>query len=187
MGIEYLFMTVVGGVAHVWGAVVGAGLIKVVDDQLQVLLPRLIGTSGSYEVIVFGIVLVLVLKYLPDGLWSMVEKKLPRRPRVNDWQQAPRLPARARPTGGDLLLDVQAIRKEFGGLVAVNDISFQIRAGQIVGLIGPNGAGKSTTFNLITGVLGLTQGRVVFEGQRLDGLPSREIARRGVSRTFQHV
>ncbi|QKO22212.1 ATP-binding cassette domain-containing protein [Rhodoferax sp. BAB1] len=187
MGIEYLFMAVVGGVGHVWGALVGAGLIKVLDDQLQVLLPRLIGTSGSYEIIVFGIALVLVLKYLPDGLWSMVEKKLPRRQRRNDWSDAAPLPERAKPATGELLLDVQAIRKEFGGLVAVNDISFQIRAGQIVGLIGPNGAGKSTTFNLITGVLGMTRGHVVFAGEQLDGLPSREIARRGMGRTFQHV
>ena len=187
MGIEYLFMTVIGGVAHVWGALVGAGLIKLLDDQLQVLLPKLIGTSGSYEIIVFGIALVLVLKYLPDGLWSMVEKKLPRGQRTNDWGDAPALPERGKPAAGDLVLDVQAIRKEFGGLVAVNDISFQIRAGQIVGLIGPNGAGKSTTFNLITGVLGMTRGQVQFLGQRVDGQPSREIARHGMARTFQHV
>ena len=187
MGIEYLFMTVVGGVGYVWGAVVGAGLVKLVDDQLQVLLPRLIGTSGSYEVIVFGIVLVLVLKYLPDGLWSMVEKKLPRRQRTDDWHDAARLPERAKPAPGEPVLDVQAIRKEFGGLVAVNDISFQIRAGQIVGLIGPNGAGKSTTFNLITGVLPMTRGQVLFRGERVDGQPAREIARHGMARTFQHV
>jgi branched-chain amino acid transport system permease protein len=79
------------------------------------------------------------------------------------------------------------VRKQFGGLVAVNDVSFQIRAGDIVGLIGPNGAGKSTTFNLITGVLALTAGSVRFRGQAITGLPSRDIARRGMSRTFQHV
>ena len=77
MGIEYLFMTVVGGVAHVWGALAGAALTKLLDDQLQVLLPRLIGTSGSYEVIVFGIALVMMLKYQPDGLWDFVERRLP--------------------------------------------------------------------------------------------------------------
>ena len=79
------------------------------------------------------------------------------------------------------------MRKEFGGLVAVNDVSFQVRAGEILGLIGPNGAGKSTTFNLVTGVLPATRGEVRLRGERIDGLPSREIARRGVSRTFQHV
>ena len=187
MGIEYLFMTVVGGVGYVWGALTGALLTKLLEDQLQVLLPQWLGTSGSYEVIVFGIVLVLMLKFLPDGLWSFVDKRLPRAPRKEDWAAAPDLPARAKPAQGELVLDVQAIRKEFGGLVAVRDISFQIRAGQIVGLIGPNGAGKSTTFNLITGVLSLTRGDVVFRGQKIGGLRSREIAARGMSRTFQHV
>ncbi len=187
MGIEYLFMTVVGGVGHVWGAVTGALLTKLLEDQLQVLLPKLIGTSGSYETIVFGIVLVLTLKFLPNGLWSLVERRLPRTPRRLDWDGVAPLSERAKPATGELVLDVQAIRKQFGGLVAVNDISFQIKAGQIVGLIGPNGAGKSTTFNLITGVASLTRGQVVFRGDSISGLKSREIAARGMSRTFQHV
>ncbi len=187
MGIEYLFMTVVGGAGYVWGAITGALLTKLLEDQLQVLLPQWLGTSGSYEIIVFGIVLVLMLKFLPDGLWSFVDKRLPLAPRKEDWAGAPDLATRAKPAHGELVLDVQAIRKEFGGLVAVKDISFQIRAGQIVGLIGPNGAGKSTTFNLITGVLSLTRGDVVFRGQKIGGLRSREIAARGMSRTFQHV
>jgi branched-chain amino acid transport system permease protein len=187
MGIEYLFMTVVGGVGYVWGAIVGAGLIKLLDDQLQVLLPALIGTSGSYEVIVFGIALVLVLKYLPDGLWSVVARKLPRPPRAVDWHNAADLPARSKPAAGDVVLKVDKIRKQFGGLTAVNDISFDIQAGQIVGLIGPNGAGKSTTFNLITGVLSKTSGQVLFRGEDISALPSREISRKGMARTFQHV
>ena len=187
MGIEYLFMTVVGGVGYVWGAITGALLTKLLEDQLQVLLPMLIGTSGSYETIVFGIVLVLILKYLPNGLWSLVARKLPRPQRLVDWSGAAALAERSKPAAGELILDVQAIRKQFGGLVAVNDINFQIKAGQIVGLIGPNGAGKSTTFNLITGVLSLTSGQVVFRGEAIGGCRSREIAARGMSRTFQHV
>ena len=186
-GIEYLFMAVLGGAGYVWGAVTGAALTKLLEDQLQVLLPQLFGTSGSYETIVFGIVLVLVLKYLPDGIWSFVAQRLPKKPRPNDWDGAAPLEERSKPAPGDLVLDVRAVRKQFGGLIAVNDISFSVRAGQIVGLIGPNGAGKSTTFNLITGVLGLTTGEVRFRGDVVSGLPSREIARRGVARTFQHV
>ncbi len=187
MGIEYLFMTVVGGVGHVWGALTGATLTKLLDDQLQVLLPRLIGTSGSYEVIVFGIALVMMLKYQPDGLWDFVARRLPHPQREVDWGDAPALPESAKPAAGELLLDVRAARKEFGGLVAVNDVSFQVRAGEIVGLIGPNGAGKSTTFNLVTGVLPLTRGAVAFRGQTISGRPSRAIARCGIARTFQHV
>ena len=88
MGIEYLFMSVVGGVGYVWGALVGAGLVKLLDDYLQVALPALIGTSGSYEVIIFGVALVLVLKYLPDGLWSVVARKFPRAQRDVNWHDA---------------------------------------------------------------------------------------------------
>jgi branched-chain amino acid transport system permease protein len=186
-GIEYLFMAVLGGVGHVWGAFLGSAVVRVVEDELQVLLPKLIGTSGNFEVIVFGIVLVVVLKYAPDGLWSFAGRWTVRRDRPRDWEGAAALPARDKPGQGELLLDVQDVRKEFGGLVAVNDVSFQICAGDIVGLIGPNGAGKSTTFNLITGVLPLTRGAVHFRGEAVAGLPSREIARRGMSRTFQHV
>ena len=186
-GIEYLFMAVLGGVGQVWGAFLGAGVLKIVEDQLQTLLPKLIGTSGNFEIIVFGLVLIAVLKYAPDGLWTFVGRWLPAPRRTKDWANAPKLARRDKPVPGELLLDVHKVRKQFGGLVAVNDVSFQIRAGDIVGLIGPNGAGKSTTFNLITGVLSLTSGQVKFRGQSVAGLPSRDIARRGVSRTFQHV
>lgn len=187
MGIEYLFMTVVGGVGHVWGAITGALLTKLLEDHLQVLLPQLIGTSGSYETIVFGIMLVLTLKFLPHGLWSLVDRHLPKPQRAMDWAQALPLATRTKPAPGELVLDVQAVRKTFGGLVAVNDISFQIKAGQIVGLIGPNGAGKSTTFNLITGLLSLSKGQVMFRGQPISGQRSRVIASQGMARTFQHV
>ena len=186
-GIEYLFMAVLGGVGSVWGAFTGAALVKLTEDQLQVLLPKLIGTAGSYEIIVFGIVLVMVLKFAPDGVWPLLERWLPRRRARRALGEAQPLPARDKPQRGEPLLEAKAVRTAFGGLVAVNDISFTVRAGDIVGLIGPNGAGKSTTFNLVSGVLPLTSGEVWLRGQRVDGLPSREVARRGMSRTFQHV
>ncbi|MDB5856964.1 MAG: transporter-related protein [Ramlibacter sp.] len=186
-GIEYLFMVVLGGVGHVWGAFLGAGVVKLLEDQLQVLLPRLFGASGNFESIGFGVILVLVLKYAPDGLWTFISRWVPRAERPRDWAQAAPLPVRAKPTPGEPLLQVQAVRKQFGGLVAVNDVSFEIRAGEIVGLIGPNGAGKSTTFNLITGVLSLTSGQVLYRAEPIGGMASRNIARRGISRTFQHV
>jgi branched-chain amino acid transport system permease protein len=186
-GIEYLFIAVLGGVGNVWGAFLGSAVVRLVEDQLQVLLPKLIGTSGNFETVVFGVVLVAVLKYAPDGLWSFFARLAPAQQRLRDWGGAAPLPARDKPTRGELLLDVDKVRKQFGGLVAVNDVSFQVMAGEIIGLIGPNGAGKSTTFNLVTGVLGLTSGQVKFRGQPVGGLSSRAIAQRGMSRTFQHV
>ncbi|HTH79409.1 MAG TPA: branched-chain amino acid ABC transporter ATP-binding protein/permease, partial [Ramlibacter sp.] len=186
-GIEYLFMTVLGGVSHVWGAFLGAAVVKLTGDQLQVLLPKIIGTSGNFETIVFGIVLVAVLKYAPDGLWTFFSRWVPQVQRPRDWAGAAPLPQRDKPAHGEPLLEVGKVRKQFGGLVAVNDVSFDIRAGDIVALIGPNGAGKSTTFNLITGVLSLTSGSVTFRGGSIAGFPSRKIAALGISRTFQHV
>ena len=187
LGIEYLFMAVVGGVGSVWGAFTGAAVVKLIEDQLQVLLPRLLGTSGNYEMIVFGVMLVMVLKFAPKGLWPLFDALLPARRRPRDWAGAPPMEQRPKPKRGEVLLDVRALRKAFGGLVAVNDVSFTIRAGEIVGLIGPNGAGKSTTFGLISGLLPLTSGDVSLRGERISGLPSREVAQRGLSRTFQHA
>ncbi len=186
-GIEYLFMAVVGGVGHVWGAVLGAGILTILKDMLQGVLPKLLGANGNFEIIVFGVLLVLLLQYAREGLWPFVRKVWPSGPPVRAPEQAAALPVRQKPQAGELILDVRAARKEFGGLVAVNDVSFQVRAGEIVGLIGPNGAGKSTTFNLVTGVLPLTRGEVRYRGEAITNLPSREIVKRGIGRTFQHV
>lgn len=191
-GIEALFMAVVGGAASVWGALVGSAVVLIIKDQLQNWLPRLLDTNANFEMIVFGVLLVIVLQYARDGIWSYVVAPFQRRrdsraERLAPPPEAPLLPQRPRPVPGQMVLEVDTIRKEFGGLVAVNDISFKVSAGEIVGLIGPNGAGKSTTFNLITGVLPLTRGKVEFLGQRLDTLLARDIARLGVGRTFQHV
>ncbi|KVZ44156.1 ABC transporter permease subunit [Burkholderia ubonensis] len=186
-GIEFLFMAVVGGVAHVWGAVLGAAILTVLQDYLQTLLPKLLGSEGNFEIIVFGVLMVLLLQYARQGVWPFVARLFPRGMRARVPHDADSLPQRSRPATGEALLVVDNARKQFGGLVAVNDVSFEVNAGQIIGLIGPNGAGKSTTFNLVTGVLRPTGGAITFRGERIDGLTSREIVRRGIGRTFQHV
>jgi branched-chain amino acid transport system permease protein len=186
-GIEYLFMAVVGGVAHVWGAVLGAAILTILQDWLQTFLPKLLGENGNFEVIVFGVLMVLLLQYARQGVWPFVARFFPRGPQAHVPVNAEPLPQRSKPAAGELLLTVSNARKQFGGLVAVNDVSFDVKAGQIVGLIGPNGAGKSTTFNLVTGVLRTTSGQIAFRGERIDGLNSREIVHRGIGRTFQHV
>jgi len=76
---------------------------------------------------------------------------------------------------------------QFGGLVAVNDVSFDVATGEVLGLIGPNGAGKSTTFNMLTGVLMPTAGRITFLGERIDGKSPQFVAGRRIARTFQHA
>jgi ABC-type branched-subunit amino acid transport system ATPase component/ABC-type branched-subunit amino acid transport system permease subunit len=186
MGIEYLFMAVVGGAGSVWGAVLGALLITILKEVLQATLPGLIGQSGPFEIIVFGILIVILLHHARDGVWPIVQRLLPARPpREVDGESG--LPPREQVAAGAPLLAVQEARKQFGGLVAVNRVSFEMRSGEILGLIGPNGAGKSTLFNLISGYAPLSGGEVSFNGRRISNLGAAEIARLGIARTFQHV
>ncbi len=185
-GIEYLFMAVVGGAGSVWGAVVGATLITLTKEVLQDALPSLLGRSGNFEVVVFGVLMVVLLQQAREGVWPWIAGVLPQ-PAAPPIPDAEPLPARDRTQQAGALLDVRAARKEFGGLVAVHDLSFAIAPGEILGLIGPNGAGKSTMFNLISGTLALTSGDVLFRGASIAGCAPFEIARRGIGRTFQHV
>jgi ABC-type branched-subunit amino acid transport system ATPase component/ABC-type branched-subunit amino acid transport system permease subunit len=186
LGIEYLFMAVVGGAGSVWGAVIGASLVTLVKELLQNVLPRILGRSGNFEIVVFGILMVILLQFAREGIWPLIARVLPRRtpPPVPD---AEGLPVRATMQASGPLLEVRAARKQFGGLVAVDALSFSLDRGEIVGLIGPNGAGKSTMFNLISGALPLTSGDIVFAALPIAGLRPFEIARRGIARTFQHV
>jgi branched-chain amino acid transport system ATP-binding protein len=85
------------------------------------------------------------------------------------------------------LLEIKNLTKAFGGLIAVNDISFTIEKGEILGLIGPNGSGKTTTFNCIMNVFPITSGDIIFKGQSMRGLKTYNICRRGIGRTFQIV
>jgi branched-chain amino acid transport system ATP-binding protein len=88
---------------------------------------------------------------------------------------------------GAPLLEAREIRKEFGGLIAVNDVDFTIPEGNVVSIIGPNGAGKTTFFNILTGVYKPTSGEVAFRGQRITGLPPHKVTALGIARTFQNI
>ncbi|MCF3938361.1 ABC transporter ATP-binding protein [Gordonia tangerina] len=88
---------------------------------------------------------------------------------------------------GDVLLEVSGLTVDFGGLAALDDVTFDIRRGEILGLIGPNGAGKTTCFNAITGVYRPTRGRVLFDGSPLGKIKRHKITRLGIARTFQNV
>ena len=188
IGIEYLFMAVIGGAGHVWGALIGAGLITVAKQWLQDLLPQLLGSSGNFEVIVFGLLMVLVLHRAREGLWPILKKWVPVAvaPRAIDAGAAD-LPRRTLPAAGEIILEAKNVTRKFGGLVANNNMSLEVRAGEILALIGPNGAGKSTMFNQLSGVDTPTAGEVLFLGKPVAGHDSRAIARMGMSRTFQHV
>ncbi|KAA0975395.1 ATP-binding cassette domain-containing protein [Pseudomonas sp. ANT_H12B] len=192
MGIDYLFMALIGGVGSVWGALLGAGILTLLKQWLQDWLPLLLGNTGNYEIIVFGILIVVLMQRAPGGLWPLLTRLIPARFRVRakvqniDASAAP-LPRRQLPIHGELILEARHVTKRFGGLVANNDMSLEIRSGEILALIGPNGAGKSTMFNQLSGVDTPTSGDVLFMGQMINGLNSRQVARMGISRTFQHV
>jgi branched-chain amino acid transport system permease protein len=187
-GIEYLFIAVVGGAGYVWGGVLGAAIVVVLKEILQSYLPYIFGGQVQLETIVFGILLVVLLQLAPTGVWPWLTARLPLKSSRRRPDTTLALPARPRAAGGPaVLLRIEKARKQFGGVIAVNDVSFDVRAREIVALIGPNGAGKSTTFNLITGVLTKSGGRISVLGKSVDNAPPQEVTKLGVARTFQHV
>ncbi|MBI5263950.1 MAG: branched-chain amino acid ABC transporter ATP-binding protein/permease [Bradyrhizobium sp.] len=187
-GIEYLFIAVVGGAGYVWGGVLGAAIVVILKEVLQSYLPLLLHGSGQLETIVFGILLIILLQLAPAGVWPWLVARLPLKPVGKRPDTSLALPARARtPSEGGVLLKIDNARKQFGGVIAVNSVSFDVQAREIVALIGPNGAGKSTTFNLITGVLTTTGGSISVLGRKIDNAPPQEVVKLGISRTFQHV
>ena len=193
-GIDYMFMALIGGVGQVWGAVVGAATVVMLKEWLQDLLPHLLGRVGNFEQIVFGLLIVVVMREMSSGLTGrLVEAVRARLPHVSiapagaDLAAVEPLPRCPMPPRGTTILEARGVTRRFGGLVANDDLSFSVAAGEILAVIGPNGAGKSTLFNQLSCVDAPTSGEIVFRERRIDGLPSREVAKDGLARTFQHV
>jgi branched-chain amino acid transport system permease protein len=184
--IEYLFMAMLGGAGHVAGAVVGAAAVLLLKNVVQDVLPLLTRNSGQLEIVVFGSLFILMLQHARSGIVPFVTRRLPRRAVPSPGAVA-KLATREKLDAGAPLLGVAGVTKRFGGLVAVNNVGFELKAGEILGLIGPNGAGKSTMFNLVTGVLKPDAGRIIFRGEDIAGMKAQRIAARGIARTFQHV
>lgn len=190
IGIEYLFMAVVGGAGHLWGAVLGATVITLLKQKLQDVLPSLLGTSGNFEVVVFGLLMIFVLQRFADGMWPTLQRlssRLLRPSKVSPPKSAVVLEQHTLPASGSVILEAKNVTKRFGGLVANNDVSMSIQAGEVHALIGPNGAGKSTFFNMISGVDDPTEGQVRLMDKVMGKSPSRDFAALGLGRTFQHV
>src|ERR1019366_5697440 len=135
---KILIMAVLGGPAHPAGGIVGAIFLEGLEYSLQGVLHSIFGTSGNYEIIVFGAILVLLLLKWPQGLWPLVSKFLRSRPRqVTDDVQP--LPENARVPAAGPLLALDMVSKHFGGLQALQDVNLTVKQGEILGLIGPNG------------------------------------------------
>jgi branched-chain amino acid transport system permease protein len=185
--VDYLFMAVIGGTGSPAGAVLGPAVVESLRTLLRDAVPALKGVGGNFEAIVFGALVILLLQRASGGLAPYLSRWLPQRPPARAPAVAQPLARRSLPATGSALLEVRGLGKRFGGLVALQGVSFDIRAGEIVALIGPNGAGKSTLFNLVTGVLPPSEGEVLLQGTRIETRPPRAIAALGVARTFQHV
>jgi branched-chain amino acid transport system permease protein len=187
MSIIFLMMAMIGGSGYLLGAVVGAAIIILLKNGIQDVLPKIApGSSGQLEVVVFASLFILFLQRARNGIVPFIAQWIPE-PHRERPPQADALPRQPQPARDTALMQVEAVTRRFGGLIAVNDVSFDVRAGEILALIGPNGAGKTTMFNVITGALQPSAGRITFAGKDITGANASRIAAAGIARTFQHV
>jgi branched-chain amino acid transport system permease protein len=190
--IEYLLMAVGGGLGQLSGALAGAAVVLLLKNMLQDTLPLLTQRAGQLQAVAFAVLFILLLQHARGGLMGLARRWTRGRfaaPEIEvaTLAGAEPLARRTLPGTGAPILAVSGAVRRFGGLVAVDDVSFEIRAGEIVALIGPNGAGKSTLFNLLTRTLPMNAGRIDFLGRDISTLSQRRLARLGMARTFQHV
>ena len=185
--IDYLFMTVVGGTSTLAGALVGPAVVEILRTVVRDTIPGLTGGGGSFEIMVFGIVVILLLRGSGNGLANLFRLGVSA-------GSVPVAPKRAQPYAprahlakGSPLLEVNGLTKRYGGLTAVDQVDFAVSAGELLGVIGPNGAGKSTLFNVLTGVISPSAGQALFKGKSITGLNPRKISALGIARSFQHV
>ena len=184
---QALIVTLFGGVATVWGPVIGSLILIPLAEILHAELGhRIPGIQG----VVFGLAIVLVIVLAPEGVLPRIRERLARRsppPAAAPQLDGPVATAAAarRAPAGDVVLRVLNLSRAFGGLRAVQDVSFEVRKREVLGIIGPNGAGKTTLFNLLNGFIRPDAGEVTFAGERLLGLKPNRICRLGIGRTFQ--
>ena len=198
-----VLMVAVGGIGLYWGAVVGAVLLTILPEALR--------KFGDWEVPLYGLVMIVVMLFLPRGIAGLLARGHGARETRTADRAEGSAPARAdaarpepAPTGagaaspaarpaahwaaaGGPRLEVRAVSKQFGGVRAVRECSFDVAPGEIKAVIGPNGAGKTTLFNVISGFYAPTAGEVRLDGRSLGGLPAHRLARLGLSRTFQNL
>lgn len=181
---QAMILPLFGGAGTLWGPVIGAAVLVPLSEVLHAELGDVLpGVQG----IVYGIALVLVILLAPEGIYWRVRDLFPHAqppPAVAPPVFTAPVP---RPAAPGPILEVRGISKTYGGLRAVQDVSFDVAPGEILGVIGPNGAGKTTLFNLLNGLVPPSAGAVRFEGQDITGLKPNRICRLGVGRTFQVV
>jgi branched-chain amino acid transport system permease protein len=181
--IVFITMTLLGGVSSPVGAVIGTALLIVLPESLRFLK----SVPGLYLAI-YGLSIILIIRYMPDGIWGFVQN------RVRHWlaplpftQAAPALMLAPNNGEGPMALEVKDLRKYFGGVKAVDDLSFAVRRGEVHALIGPNGSGKTTTLNVLSGIYTGSSGHVLLGGRDVTTLPPHARTAAGLGRTFQNI
>ncbi|MCD6473105.1 branched-chain amino acid ABC transporter ATP-binding protein/permease [Candidatus Aerophobetes bacterium] len=194
--IQLVLLSIIGGLGTIIGPIIGSFILTPLDS----LLRGWFGGLTGFNFVVYAIILIIAVIYFPQGImrwldvgYKLVLKKLPGT-KVPSKVSNVSLPINTfKITGldrdkGSNILEVKGLHKNFKGLVAVKEVSFEVKKGEILGLIGPNGAGKTTIFNLITGFLLPDSGTVKFKGETITGLrPPHKICVKHIGRTFQLV
>jgi branched-chain amino acid transport system permease protein len=194
---QALTVAMFGGVGTVWGPVIGSVILIPLAETLNAEAgSRFPGIQG----VIYGLAIICVILLAPEGLFWKVRDFLRKRSappaaatpsapdvRVAAAVSAAPAPARAkRSVGtGDVVLEVRNLSRSFGGLKALQDVSFKLRRNEILGIIGPNGAGKTTLFNLLNGFLRPGTGEILLDGREMSGRKPHELCEAGIGRTFQ--
>ena len=181
--IVFITMTLLGGVASPVGALIGTALLIVLPESLRFLK----SVPGLYLAI-YGLSIILIIRYMPDGIWGFFQHRVRRwfapPPFADAAAELTLAPARSE---APMALEVLHLAKHFGGLKAVDDVSFSVRRGEVHALIGPNGSGKTTTLNVLSGIYTGTAGRIVLAGRDVTLLPPHARTAAGMGRTFQNI
>jgi branched-chain amino acid transport system permease protein len=196
---QALTVAMFGGVGTVWGPVIGSAILIPLAETLNAEAgSRFPGIQG----VIFGLAIISVILVAPEGLFWKLRDFLRKRPtlqvaatsRTPDLQRAASALAAAKPPrpgrsqdSDDVVLEVRNLSRSFGGLKAVQNVSFKLRRNEILGIIGPNGAGKTTLFNLLNGFLRPGTGEILIDGREMSGRKPHELCEAGIGRTFQIV
>jgi ABC-type branched-subunit amino acid transport system ATPase component/ABC-type branched-subunit amino acid transport system permease subunit len=181
-----LTMAVVGGIASIPGALLGTALLELLREELKNAPGWLGGGSPESEIVVFGVLLVLIVMFAPEGLWPKLSKLVPALPPTGGERSSePGELVFDRGDESSAVLTTGGLTRRFGGLIAVKNVDLEAGPGRILAVIGPNGAGKTTLLNLMSGVLTPTAGHIGVAGRSVAGTPAHRIASRGVARSWQ--
>jgi branched-chain amino acid transport system permease protein len=179
--IVLLTMALLGGVSSPIGSTIGTGLLILIPEWLRFLK----SVPGLYLAI-YGAAVILIVVFMPEGIWGFVGR-LFRTPKPAPSKSAEPLTLRPTDSGSPVPLEVRGLAKNFGGLKAVDGVSFRVRRGEVHALIGPNGSGKTTTLNVVTGLYRATAGEILVDGVDVTALPAHKRTIAGLARTFQNI